>query len=276
MNLFKTKATTFWGQVKEISVLVILAIAIRTFIFGLYQVPTGSMETTMLVGERFFADKLTPFFKPIAHGEIISFCDPSYPYSSNTYQNLFERYLWGPSNWTKRVIGIPGDHVEGKIEEGHPVVYRNGQKLDEPYLNKLDLVPVEDGWRSFDSNKSFQDQPFYHLDPDVVHQYQRRYERMGQSPVLHPGTPLPSYCAGSDTFDVKLGPSQYWVMGDNRLGSDDSRRWGPLDGKLIHGRIIWRILSIDSNESWLFLDILKHPIEFWSRVRWSRCLQTVH
>lgn len=275
MNLFKTKATTFWGQVQEISFLIILAIAIRTFIFGLYQVPTGSMETTMLVGERFFADKLTPFFKPVTHGEIISFCDPSYPYSKGTLANLYERYLWGPSNWTKRVIGIPGDHIQGIIEDGHPVVYRNGTKLDEPYLNKYDLVPVEDGWKSFDSTKSFADQPFYKLDPDVVAKYQRYWERMGHSPVLPPGTPLPSYCSGSDVFDVKLGPNQYWVMGDNRLGSDDSRRWGVLDGKLIHGRILFRILSIDSNDSWLIFDILKHPIEFWTRVRWSRCLQVV-
>jgi signal peptidase I len=268
-------AAGFWRQAREITALVILSIAIRTFIFGLYQVPTGSMETTMLVGERFFADKLTPFFKPIKHGEIISFCDPMFDYSSNQFVNIFQRYLFGPTNWTKRVIGIPGDRVEGRLEDGKPVVYLNGTKLDEPYLNKCDLVPVEDCWRSFDPHKSFADQSFYRLDPDVVQHMQFKYERMGQKSTLRPGTPLPEYCAGSDVFDVTLGDNQYWVMGDNRLGSDDSRRWGKLDGKLIHGRIIWRILSIDSNEPWLFVDILKNPIDFWKRVRWSRCLQAV-
>ena len=272
----KSSASGFWRQAQEITVLVILAIAIRTFIFGLYQVPTGSMETTMLIGERFFADKLTPFFKPIKHGEIISFCDPMFDYSSNQLVNLFERYLYGPTNWTKRVIGIPGDHVQGMLEEGKPVVYCNGKKLDEPYLNQCDLVPVEDGsWRSFNPNKSFLEQTYYKLDSDVVRHMQHKYERMGQQSTLHPATPLPEFCSGSDTFDVTLKDNQYWVMGDNRLGSDDSRRWGVLDGKLIHGRIIWRILSIDSNESWLFVDILRNPIEFWSRVRWSRCLQMV-
>jgi signal peptidase I len=265
----------FWRQVREILVLIVLVIAIRTFVFGLYVVPSESMETTMLVGERLFADKLTPFFKPFKHGEIISFCDPLYEYSANHFVNLFQRYLYGPRNWTKRVIGIPGDHVQGVIEDGKPVVYRNGKRLDEPYLNKYDLVPMQVGWRSFDSTKSFAEQPFYHLDPDVVRYTQLTYERRGHPPVLHPGTPLPEYCSGSDIFDVTLGDNQYWTMGDNRLGSGDSRQWGPLDGKLIQGRIIWRIVSIDSNETWLFLDILKHPIEFWSRIRWGRFFQAV-
>jgi signal peptidase I len=263
-------------QVREITVLIVLAVAIRTFIFGLYQVPTGSMETTMLVGERFFADKLTPFFRPITRGEIISFNDPAFVYSTNPVVKLFQQYLWGPANWTKRVIGIPGDHVQGVIEDGKPVVYLNGQKLDEPYLNKYPLVPSEDGsFRSWDPKKPFNEQPFYRFDPDRMKQLQWRYERAGQLSRLDPATPLPEYCGGSDTFDVKLGPNQYWVMGDNRLGSDDSRRWGILDGSLIYGRILWRILSIDSNESWLLLDILKNPIDFWTRVRWSRCLELV-
>src|SRR5258708_19346263 len=137
-----TVAQGFVRQVKEITVLIILAVAIRTFIFGLYQVPTGSMETTMLVGERFFADKLTPFFKPIARGEIISFNDPSFVYSSNRFVKLFQQYLWGPSNWTKRVIGIPEDHVKGVIEEGKPVVSLTAKKLADPYLNQYPLTPL--------------------------------------------------------------------------------------------------------------------------------------
>ena len=55
--------------------------------------------------------------------------------SDNKLKRLFEEYVWGPSNWTKRVIGVPGDIVEGKVEDGHPVVYLNSKKLDESYLN---------------------------------------------------------------------------------------------------------------------------------------------
>jgi signal peptidase I len=74
----------------------------------------------------------------------------------------------------------------------------------------------------------------------------------------------------SDEFSIELGPNEFWCMGDNRLGSGDSRTFGPVDGKLIHGKIVFRIWSIDSDESWWILDLLQHPIDFWSRVRWNR------
>src|SRR3972149_7564534 len=116
----------FWANLVEIVGLLLVVFLIRTFIFGLYQVPTGSMETTMLIGERFFADKLTVWFLPVQHGDIISFNDPTYPYSNSSLMYLFQQYVWGPSNWTERVIGLPGDHLQGAIEDGKPVVYRNG------------------------------------------------------------------------------------------------------------------------------------------------------
>ena len=143
----------------------LVAFFIRTFFFGLYQVPTGSMETTMLVGERFFADKLTPWFMPIKRGEVIAFNDPGFSYSENPIANLWQRYVWGPSNWTKRVIGIPGDHVQGVVEDGKPVIYVNGVKLDEPYLNKYPLIPpsVNKYPRSWDPSRPYNDQPFYNM-----------------------------------------------------------------------------------------------------------------
>jgi len=120
-NIKKSTQSGFWASFKEIVVLLLIVFAIRTFIFGLYQVPTPSMETTMLVGERFFADKFTPLFGNINRGDIISFNDPTFEYSSNPVMNLFQNYVWGPSNWTKRVIGVPGDEVKGIIEDGKPL-----------------------------------------------------------------------------------------------------------------------------------------------------------
>ena len=272
-------------QVLQFIILVIIVFLIRTFFFGLYQVPTGSMETTMLVGERFFADKLTVWFTPIKRGDIISFNDPNFEYSDNTLTNFWQRYVWGPSNWTKRVIGIPGDHVVGKIEEGKPVVYRNGERLHEPYLNKYPIIAVwksepylyngmwfADGYsyKSYDPNVSYADQPFYKLDPMYIANNPRITK------IYYPQTPYPG---DIDTFDVTLGDNEYWVMGDNRLGSYDSRGWGKLDGKLIHGKILFRFFSLDTAENWtdwLPIDLVLHPVEFFKRIRWSRCLQFVH
>ena len=136
------KRTGFLSSLREFVALLVVVFLIRTFVFGLYQVPSGSMETTMLVGERFFADKFTYLFSSPQRGDIITLNDPTYAYSTNPLVNVFESYVWGPSNWTKRVIGIPGDHVKGVIEDGKPVVYVNGQKLNEPYLNEYPLIYI--------------------------------------------------------------------------------------------------------------------------------------
>lgn len=255
---------------------------VRTWFYGLYQVPSGSMETTMLKGEGYVSDKFTyTFLRNPRRGEIIAFNEPVYPYSDNKLVNMWQNYVWGPSNWTKRVIGLPGEHIEGRIEDGHPVVYINGEKFDEPYLNQYPLVPENYSlrdWRSYDKNYSYYDQPFYRMDGDVVTLVQRALRQQGYEDVKEPGTPAPH---AQDIYDVHLkckekdGIDEYWVMGDNRLGSSDSRAFGPLKRDLIHGRIIFRIFSIDAQHSWLIVDLIKHPIDFWTRIRWKRFFNTL-
>lgn len=294
MNLTK-RILGKWYDVPSVRVpfeliFVVLPVAflIRTFGFGLYQVPTGSMETTLLVGERFFADKVSYWLRAPKRGEIIAFDDPNYPYSHNKIANLWQRYVsFNVSNWTKRVIGIPHDNVKGVIEDGHPVVYVNGKKLDESaYINKYPLIllwkrsPYEQNrhsqerewdYRSYDpSITAWDKQVFYKINPHLI---MVNPQTMEPQSILYPGTP---HQAGKDIFDITLGDNQYWVMGDNRLGSSDSREWGVLDGKLIHGRIVFRIWSMDSTESWWFIDLFKNPINFWKKIRWARCCQPVY
>lgn len=333
MAYIKNKQTGILANIREFVVLLIIVFLIRTFGFGLYQVPTGSMETTMLVGERFFADKFSYVFRNPKRNEIIAMNDPLYPYSNNYFKQLYQRYIGfpcGPSNWTKRIIAQPGDTVKGVIEEGKPVLYlkKNGeqdfQKLNESYLNKYPLLRVlkedpavltrtiereilslsrsnvpaaivervveqkyanQTTQRSYDPQVSFDKQPFYLIKPDRI----VRDARTGEMDIIYPGTPRRSsnaqalelieqgknYYDGSDEFYVHLGSDEFWCMGDNRLGSRDCREFGPIKQKQIHGRIIFRIWSIDSDESWWILDLIKHPIDFWSRVRWGRFFQVV-
>lgn len=279
------------------------AFLIRTFIFGLYQVPSGSMEHALLVGERFLADKLTYWFRAPRRGEVVAFNEPLYEYSNNKLKNLWERYAsWNVSNWTKRIIGIPGDHVVGKIEDGKTVVYLNGKKLDESaYVNSYPLIRVfksneaarrglsgrlEGRWwddKTFVPSVSnplmpADNQPFYKIDKNLIIYADPsagipllvKWPQQPEPVVGFQGTPI-------DEFDVKLGPNQYWMMGDNRRGSADSRMWGPLDADKIpiHGKIIFRIWSMDSDESWFFIDLIKNPIEFWKKIRFRRCLQPI-
>jgi len=180
---------------------------------------------------------------------------------------------------------VPTDYavVKGVIEDGKPVVYLNGQKLDEPYVNPYPLIALyKDGvmppfdFRSYDPSVSYEDQPFYSMTEFMVERAKRLLKNFDESNLRLPYTPVNCSGRSVDEFDVHLGETQYFAMGDNRQGSNDSRYWGPLDGSLIHGIIKWRLISIDSTDSWLIFDLLTHPIEFWKRVRWSRFFQGVH
>lgn len=284
-------------------IIIPIIFAIRTFVFGLYLVPSGSMETTMLVGGRYVADKFTVWFSPIQRGEIISLNSPVYQYSENVFVNWFQRYIWGPDSWTKRVIGIPGDHIVGAIEDGKPVVYLNGSKIDEPYINQYPLIYMWQGSvptmqdrylglvgldvRSFDPSKPFDQQPFYNIDPKLICGKQdirpinAVYDESIHGYLSYPHVPLAN---GDDVFDVVLGENQYWLMGDNRMGSLDSRSWGAADGRLIHGRIAFCFFTMQLSQAWSWLifdqswwitDLILHPIDFWHRIRWSQCMRWV-
>lgn len=318
------KQQTTLGSIIEFIGLLFIVFLIRTYGFGLYQVPTGSMETTILVGERFLSDKFTYNFRGPRYGEIIAMNDPEYKYSNNYFQRLFQRYVWGPQNWTKRIIGVPGDIIKGVIEDGKPVVYRNGEKLDEPYINayplltelsedvdvlmsdiekeikqlsrqyKLDQTLIDQyvmerlsyaslAPRSYDSSMAYDKQLFYRFD-------EKRIWRNpdGTPALIIPGTPMHSRDGKltpdetrnnwnkSDVFFVKLGEDEYWGMGDNRLGSKDCRFFGPVKREQIHGRLVARLWSIDSDEGWWIVDLIKNLIDYWRRVRWSRSYQWIY
>lgn len=278
----RVKGNTLYQWIEAFVVILPIAFVIRTWGYGLYQVPTGSMETTMLVGERFIADKFTLFFKQPVRGDIISFNNPNFSYSKHTVVHLIQQYVWGPDNWTKRVIGEPGDHVQGKIIDGTPVVFINGKQLDEPYLNKYPLLEIAYPVnafnlvpRSYDPKYSYQEQPFYRMSTQEVRQGKNICQLLGRPDVLYPHTPLQSWQQGSDQYDVHLGSDEYWVMGDNRLGSYDCRAWGPLKSSLIHGKIKLCLWSIDSSSGWWIWDLVRHPISFWKMIRWNRCLKAI-
>ncbi len=281
-------------EVIEITLILLFVFLVRTIGFGLYAVPSGSMETTILCGERLFADKFTLLFLPLKRGDVISFNSPLYHYSDNVLVNWWQMYAWGPDNLTKRIVGIPGDHVQGKIEDGKPVIYLNGEKLNEPYVDKYPLIAIVDPdkplkleYRSYDRLISYEKQPFYIMTSQEVILGRRLTLLNGYPDQLLPETPvMSSRTSGKsvDEYDVQLSADEYWVMGDNRQNSTDARFWGfPLKKKFIHGRVVFRLWSIDISDSWGSLewlhiwpfDLLRHPISFWSRVRWSRCLNVI-
>ena len=111
-----------WGE--PFLVAAILALVIRTFLLGPYKIPTGSMRTTFLEGDRIFVDKVSYRFKKPRRGDIIVFKYPLDP----------------KKDFVKRLAGMPGDHIE--IKEGKILI--DGKALDTPpfvehyYYNRND------------------------------------------------------------------------------------------------------------------------------------------
>ena len=117
----------------------VLAILIKTFLVQAFYIPSGSMEDTLRINDRVLVSKVPYYFRDPQRGDIIVFEDPTpgkQPHRglvAGAVHWLFQGIGFqkpDSEDFIKRVIGTPGDTVEGK--NGH--VYVNGVKIDEPYV----------------------------------------------------------------------------------------------------------------------------------------------
>lgn len=98
--------------IKPLLIAAVLAVGIRTFLLGPYKIPTGSMRTTLLEGDRIFVDKISYRFREPQRGEVVVF---KYP-------------LDRKKDFVKRLVGLGGETLE--IRDGS--LYVNSQKLQSP------------------------------------------------------------------------------------------------------------------------------------------------
>lgn len=314
-KILKEMTKPVWRQwVEALCIAFVLAFFVRNFIFGLYHVPTGSAEPNILVGDRIWGNKMAYFFNKPKRGDLVIFDNPEHMYTSSSgFGHWWQRYIGlplpllgvgaGPDNWVKRVIAIPGDTIEGRIEQGKTVLYRNGERLNEAYVNPYPLIKAKKtiGFfagehfgpfsipsflrydertvrYTFDPKLSLEAQPYYRLtEQEVVKNWSS-----GEYEFDEAFTPCYTYSSGALTSVDSFGPfklpdGKYWVMGDSRKNSRDSRYWLFLDEKFIHGRASFVIYSVDSEESlWLF-ELIKHPIDFWAKkLRYNRFFKSLN
>lgn len=240
----KPKETTPEFIASMASVLVV-GLFIITFCLQAFEIPSGSMERTLLIGDHLFVDRVTPApksswmplvpYRNLKDGDIFVFVSPAQP----------GLYL------VKRVIGIPGDRIH--LKDG--VVYRNGQKLDEPYaIHNGSYLPYRDNFPSVP--------PF-----DV-----------GATPEWQLVMPQ-----NVENGDLVVPPDRYFAMGDNRDNSFDSRYWGFVPRENVIGRpmfIYWSFETPSNQyEKTAMSDRLafigKIIIHFFDQTRWSRMFRLV-
>jgi signal peptidase I len=142
-NKDEKKQTSFW---KELPILIVVALAlalvIKTFVVQAFYIPSGSMENTLLIGDRILVNKIVYHTRDIQRGDVVVFNGvDSWTPESNTPQptNPISKALRavggafglvpGETDFVKRVIGVPGDHV--KSAGGGAPVLVNGHPLDE-------------------------------------------------------------------------------------------------------------------------------------------------
>jgi signal peptidase I len=222
---------------------------IITFILQAFEIPSSSMEDTLLIGDHLFVNReqfappahwmgrLMPY-REVRRDEIAVFLSPEQP-------GLF---------LVKRIIGVPGDRIHLRDD----VVYRNGQKLEEPFVrHKREHNPYTDNFPAVAPSEMFG----------------VRNEKWAQE--------LPSHVEGED---IVVPPNSYFAMGDNREVSYDSRFWGFVPRENMIGRpmfIYWSFVTpanqYEMRDMGDRLGFLAHIIiHFFDETRWSRTFRIVH
>jgi signal peptidase I len=220
------------------AITVIMALFGMTFITQAVKVPTGSMQNTITIGDHLLVNKFIygagpklPFLpqREIRRGDIMVF---KYPGFRHRYadEDHSPNNLPYKTNYVKRVIGIPGDHV--KIE-GRTVLV-NGQPLPEHIIQAVDhsneLGVGENDPRRFMPLTIVDDPP-----RKPGEQYDVYYSDKDVDP------------ARFEFNDVTVPPDSYFVMGDNRNNSLDSRYWGFVPRDLVIGRAMFVYWSYDES-----------------------------
>ena len=233
----------------SMAVVLVTGLFIITFNIQAFEIPSSSMENTLLIGDHVFVDRISiappthwaafEHYRKIQHGDIVVFLSPETP-------GLYV---------VKRVIGIPGDKIH--LRDG--VVYRNGQPLQESYVihSQGNYDPYRDNFPAVPAAES------------AVH--------------VASGWPV---MAGvmKEGDDITVPPDSYFGMGDNRDVSYDSRYWGFIPRENIIGRPLFVYWSFNTPpDQWQKTDMsdriqfLGHvALHFFDQTRWSRMFHLVH
>jgi len=243
--------TTFCEYLESLLVTVILALFGTTFVVQAFKIPSASMEGTLLIGDHLLVNKFI-------YGGRGAWYDRFLPYRSLQRGDIivFKFPYQDHQHFVKRVIGLPGDRL--KLQDQR--VYINGKLLEEPYV-------VHDPAAGYD--------PLNYDFPPVGNRLYTTPVQPEWSHAIH------NHVRGDE---IEIPQGKYFVMGDNRDHSLDSRYWGFVDRGAIMGRpflIYWSVEAggVDYGQSTFWqrlVGILDTLVHLPRETRWNRMLHTVH
>ncbi len=231
---------------KSLTSLVITLFLIMSFIISAYRIPTGSMERTLRIGDMLLVNKFiygfrtpdwlgipfteigfeipwvkTPLFKKIKQGDVVVF---------KHFDEQIDQWLY----YVKRCVALPGQTVEVVDKE----LYVDGKLFNDFY----DTVEIDEANIDLKAKARFEDSRIYPknaIQRGIFRGYGNR-----------------------DNFGPLTVPEgSYFMMGDNRDSSYDSRYWGFVTEDFIVGKPIMVYFSFDSD----------YPLtKFWKAIRWNR------
>jgi signal peptidase I len=238
-------AETIWVIVQAL----LIALVIRTFLFQTFNIPSGSMEATLLVGDYLFVSKFSygyshfslPFSPPLFSGRIFG----SQPKRGDVV--VFRLPRDDSVDYIKRVIGLPGDRIQ--MIDG--LLYINGEAVKreraEDYIDREGFQPIRV-------------KRWHETLPNGVSYY--TLDRIEHSEV--------------DTTQVYVvPPDHFFMMGDNRDNSLDSRI-SPANGGV--GYVPFENLIGEAEIIFFSIRDGEHPWQVWlwpSSLRWSRLFTIV-
>jgi signal peptidase I len=230
------KRTTFKAEViswaKAIGVALAVWIVLRSYLIEAFRIPSPSMENTLLVGDFLFVDKTAfggQFEIPFTGVRFLRL--PGYSAPHRDHVVIFRSVEDSTPNLSvvKRIIGEGGDTLQMIAD----TVYRNGRRLDEAYAIHVGGLAREDELRL----RQMRDWQLRHYIGPAPDRYR---------PTTH------------DWGPIVVPRDHFFMMGDNRDESYDSRYWGFLPKSHVVGRPLF-----------IYFSVATHPF----RIRWNRLLR---
>jgi signal peptidase I len=234
VNRGGSRLAFIWEWTKIFQVSVLLFLLIRTFLVEAFKIPSGSMERTLLVGDFLLVNKLV-------YGAEVPFTHKRLPRLREPQRGDVIVFEWPndpTKNFVKRLVGLPGDTLEMRDAQ----LFRNNIAVKEAYASRTDLI----------GDPSAQD-----------FGWQRPY-------LIRTATATtPGYHPSRNNWGPLVVPHEnYFVLGDNRDNSLDSRYWGFVPDTLVKGRpfVIYYSYAPDTVNRFAWL----------TRVRWDRVGGRIH